>query len=65
MNTTELIKNKTNGHKLNGYTIDDIGDDHLHTGLETPMKANAFKMSDKEKKEKNRYSLSKLWTQWD
>jgi GTP cyclohydrolase I len=52
MKTTEIIKNKINGHKLNGFTIDDIGDDHLYTGLETPMKPNAFKISDEEKKEK-------------
>jgi len=52
MKTTEIIKNKINGHKLNGFTIDDIGDDHLYTGLETPMKRNAFKISDEEKKEK-------------
>ena len=31
---------------------DEIGDDHISTGLETPMKANAFEMSDDEKKEK-------------
>lgn len=43
---------KTNGHSLNGITIDDIGDDHLYTGLETPMKADAFKLSDNEKKER-------------
>jgi GTP cyclohydrolase I len=52
MNTTEVTKNKINGHKLNGFTIEDIGNDHLHTGLETPMKSNAFKISDEEKKQK-------------
>jgi GTP cyclohydrolase I len=52
MNTTEVKKNKRNGYKLNGFTIEDIGDDHLYTGLKTPMKANAFKMSDEEKKQK-------------
>lgn len=52
MNTAEVIKNKRNSHKLNDFTIEDIGDDHLYTGLETPMKANAFKISDEEKKEK-------------
>ena len=31
---------------------DEIGDDHISTGLETPMKSNAFEMSDDEKKEK-------------
>ena len=46
---TEAIS-KTNGHKLNGFTHEDIGDDHLFTSLETPMKANAFDMSNNEKK---------------
>ncbi len=35
---TETVSQK-NGHKLNGFTIDDIGDDHLFTSLDTPMKA--------------------------
>ncbi len=48
----EELKDNTNGHQLNGFTIDDIGDDHLYTGLETPMKADAFKLSDAEKKER-------------
>jgi GTP cyclohydrolase I len=48
---TETITNK-NGHKLNGFSIEDIGDDHLYTGLETPMKPNAFAMSDEDKKER-------------
>jgi GTP cyclohydrolase I len=52
MNTKELVKSKQNGHNLNAFAIDDIGDDHLYTGLETPMKPNAFKISDEEKKEK-------------
>ena len=51
---TEAIS-KTNGHKLNGFTHEDIGDDHLFTSLETPMKANAFDMSNHEKK--NRISI--------
>ncbi|QXP58191.1 GTP cyclohydrolase I FolE [Olleya sp. HaHaR_3_96] len=41
-----------NNNNLNGITIDDIGDDHLYTGLKTPMKADAFKLSDTEKKER-------------
>ncbi|MEO1032235.1 GTP cyclohydrolase I FolE [Winogradskyella sp.] len=48
---TETISKK-NGHYLNGFSIDDIGDDHLFTSLETPMKANAFEMSNEEKKER-------------
>jgi GTP cyclohydrolase I len=53
MNTEKLVvKKQVKGKKLNGFTIDDIGDDHLYTGLETPMKPDAFKMSDAEKKER-------------
>jgi GTP cyclohydrolase I len=33
-------------------TINDIGDNHLYTNLETPLKSNAFEISDDEKKEK-------------
>ena len=46
----EKLKDNTNGHQFNGFTIEDIGDDHLYTGLETPMKADAFKLSDADKK---------------
>lgn len=52
MNTTELIKSSKEQQKLNGFSLEDIGDDHMYTGLETPMKPNAFKLSDEEKKEK-------------
>jgi GTP cyclohydrolase I len=48
---TETIS-KTNGHSLNGFSPEDIGDDHLFTSLDTPMKPNAFDMSNKEKKER-------------
>jgi len=43
---------KSNGHKLNEFSNEDIGDDHLFTSLETPMKADAFKMSNEEKKQR-------------
>ena len=49
---TETLKLKNNQKPLNGFTIDDIGDDHLFTGLETPLKKDAFKLSDEEKKVK-------------
>lgn len=44
---------------LNGYSHEEIGDDHLYTGMETPMKSNAFVASDKEKKE----SIARLFAQ--
>ena len=44
-----LIDSKT---LLNGHNQDEMGDDHFFTGgLETPMKKDAFVMSDEEKKE--------------
>ncbi|EDP70492.1 GTP cyclohydrolase I [Flavobacteriales bacterium ALC-1] len=48
---TELTS-KTNGHQLNGFSTEDIGDDHLFTSLDTPMKPNAFEMSNDEKKKR-------------
>jgi GTP cyclohydrolase I len=42
----------SNDNRISEFSIDDIGDDHMFTGLETPMKADAFVMSDIEKKEK-------------
>ncbi len=36
---------------LNGLSHEQIGDDHLFTGLETPMKEGAFELSDEDKKE--------------
>lgn len=50
--STETINGKINGHHLNGLSVDEIGDDHLYTGLNTPMKPDAHKMSDQEKKER-------------
>ncbi|WP_394368061.1 GTP cyclohydrolase I FolE [Olleya marilimosa] len=41
-----------NHQDLNGIDYQDIGDDHMYTGLETPMKRDAFKFSDEVKKEK-------------
>ncbi|MFD0762917.1 GTP cyclohydrolase I FolE [Lutibacter aestuarii] len=47
-----LLNIPTNGSRLNGFTFDEIGDDHLYTGIETPLKETAFDISDEEKKEK-------------
>jgi glutathione peroxidase len=52
MKNLEIVLNrqpeKING--LNGYSHDDIGDNHLFANLYTPMKVNAFQMTDDEKK---------------
>ena len=51
MNTNHTTTLNGNGLGLNGFTFEEIGDDHLLTGLETPMKEDAFELSDTEKKE--------------
>jgi GTP cyclohydrolase I len=52
MITDVILKEKQTDQKLNGFSFEEVGDDHLFTGLETPMKKDAFKLSDQEKKEK-------------
>ena len=48
----KTIEKKINGYRLNGFSQEEIGDDHLYTSLETPMKKDAFKLSNEEKKQR-------------
>jgi len=50
LETETLLKPST--YNLDGFSLDEIGDDHISTGLETPMKKNAFDISDAKKKER-------------
>ena len=52
MITEVVLKEKETDQKFNGFSIEEIGDDHLYTGIETPMKPNAFAISDEKKKKK-------------
>ena len=52
MNTEVALKEQEIAQQLNNFSFEEVGDDHLYTGLQTPMKADAFKISDEEKKEK-------------
>ncbi len=38
-------------NSLNGFEVDEIGDNHLSTGVDTPMKKDAFVLTDDQKKE--------------
>jgi len=49
---TKIIPVKNEDVQLNDFSTSEIGDDHLFTGLETPMKPDAFKWSDDEKKQR-------------
>jgi GTP cyclohydrolase I len=50
LKTEQIISRNEN--IISDFSIDDIGDDHMFTGLETPLRADAFLLSDREKKEK-------------
>lgn len=52
MITEVILKEKEASEKLKGFSFEEVGDDHLFTGLETPMKKDAFILSDELKKEK-------------
>ena len=51
--------NGTNG-RLSQLTAEEIGDDHLSTGMETPMHPDAFKLSDEEKKTEIAFHFAKI-----
>lgn len=53
-------KKRSIEERIERFSMDEIGDDHLYTGLETPMKADAFSMSDEEKKKKIAFLFSEI-----
>ena len=55
-----MLNSPPNGSQLNGFTQDEIGDDHLCTGLETPLRKDAFKLSNTEKKEQISYLFGEI-----
>ena len=58
--TETLLNSLPKGNQLNGYNEHEIGDDHLFTGLETPLRKDAFDLSDAEKKEEISYLFSEI-----
>jgi len=52
MEIAELVASQDQKLELNGLNFEEIGNDHLSTGVETPMKKDAFHLSDEEKKER-------------
>ncbi len=51
-----------NGIKTNNVILnhDDIGDNHMLTGMDTPMKSTAFLISDEEKKERIAFHFTEI-----
>lgn len=50
MTTITKESNNKKNQQLNGFAHEDIGDNHFFSGLQTPLRADAFKLSDSEKK---------------
>jgi len=55
-----LLNTLLNENRLNGFTEHEIGDDHLYTGLETPLREDAFDICDTEKKEQISYLFGEI-----
>lgn len=60
MSIDTVVPQKKRSKRLNGFSINEIGDDHLFTGLETPMKLDAFDLTDEEKKAQIAFHFSKI-----
>ena len=45
---------------LNGLNHEEIGNEHASTGIETPMRADAFTMSDAEKMKKIEFHFKEI-----
>ncbi|MGZ3900861.1 MAG: GTP cyclohydrolase I FolE [Bacteroidia bacterium] len=58
MKLRETTLNTTENY--NNYLINDIGDNHVGTSLETPLRDDAFKMSDKKKMEKISFHFKEI-----
>lgn len=56
----ETLEKTLNGNKINGFDWETVGDDHLYTSMETPMRPDAFDMSDDEKKKTIAYHFEAI-----
>ncbi len=55
---TELIRGSK--IRLTDLSHDEIGDDHIYTGIDTPLRKDAFELSDKEKMDKIAYHFGEI-----
>lgn len=56
----ETLNKKLLQKEISEISAHEIGDDHMLTSLETPMKEGAFKLSDESKKEKIAYHFAEI-----
>ena len=55
-----ITKLKEVYEEFNNLSFEEVGDDHLYTGILTPMKKNAFELSNEEKKDKIEQLFSEI-----
>jgi len=60
MKTNETLLKKDPSKLTSLLDHEDIGDNHMLTGMETPMKASAFLISDEEKKKRIAFHFSEI-----
>jgi len=59
MNKDKRVANLT-GNNHSSENIDDIGDDHIASSVQTPLRENAFELSDEEKIDKIRENFREI-----
>lgn len=60
MKTTETVLTENNSNFNTLLNHEEIGDNHMLTGLETPMKSTAFLISDEEKKKRIAFHFAEI-----
>ena len=55
-----ILNDPTQSIKNSNLSFEEIGNDHLFTGIETPMKPDAFLLSDEDKKIRIAYHFSEI-----
>lgn len=60
MKTNETLLNNNNASIKSGLNHDEIGDNHVLTNMDTPMRATAFSISDEEKKKRIAFHFTEI-----
>jgi GTP cyclohydrolase I len=60
MNSKEIIFEKLTDHPNSKVSHEEMGDNHVMTGLETPMKSTAFLISNEEKKKRIAFHFAEI-----
>ena len=58
--TNNILETPINGNHLKEFSIEEIGDDHLYSGIDTPLRDDAFDITDEDKKQQISYLFSEI-----